>query len=196
MPNWCANKLTIRGDPNRLDAFMKANHGPAGEDLLFSALVPMPAKFEAMDPGLAANMAVPMAHLVALMVTGEREPENWYEWRLANWGTKWEPEVGSVFFSPEAKVLVYKFYTAWSEPTMWLGKVGAMFQDLSFRLEFYEPGNNFAGFIVIELGQAVAHHRGDYEGCFDCHSKQCCGDCDGKEECHFDCSPPEEPTFP
>jgi len=42
----------------------------------------------------------------------------WYDWRVANWGTKWDASSRRVLeFDPEAKTLTVTFHTAWAAPT-------------------------------------------------------------------------------
>lgn len=75
---------------------------------------------------------------------------SWYEWSIANWGTKWNAyEVQRV--SDE----VIKFQTAWSMPAKWLEKLVEQFpnETISIRWADEDFGNN-AGAIKV-TGEAV-----------------------------------------
>jgi hypothetical protein len=64
---------------------------------------------------------------------------DWYERRLAQWGTKW------VGYEVQIGESVIDFFTAWSPPIPIIKKLAELHKDLVFRLEYYEPGNNFRG---------------------------------------------------
>lgn len=87
----------------------------------------------------------------------------WYRHHIARWGTKWDASFGSVGMvlgsagadvdaSLEAQgvtitptVAVYKFDTAWSPPSAWAEHASAQFPDLELRLQYAEPGGDYAG---------------------------------------------------
>ena len=69
--------------------------------------------------------------------------DNWYDWQIANWGTKWEIETDNL--QEEETSLFYVFDTAWSPPTNWLEKVCTMFPKLEFTLNYEEGGCGFQG---------------------------------------------------
>jgi len=101
------------------------------------------------------------------------ESGSWYEWRLSNWGCKWDASFGGPFIAlggaemdVEASVealggtitptcLIYKFDTPWGPPTEFLHTIAPRFPSLSFELKYGEPGNDFAGRIVYEKGEFV-----------------------------------------
>jgi hypothetical protein len=64
---------------------------------------------------------------------------DWYEQRLAKWGTKW---VGYDLIIGESTL---NFFTAWSPPLPIIKKLAELHKDFVFRLEYYEPGNAFRG---------------------------------------------------
>jgi hypothetical protein len=64
---------------------------------------------------------------------------DWYEQRLAKWGTKW---VGYDLTIGEAAL---DFFTAWSPPIPVIKKLAELHKDFVFSLEYYEPGNAFRG---------------------------------------------------
>lgn len=122
MPNWCDDILTIHGPEEDLEKF-RAKLRTLTDDtprLSFDALHPMP----------------------------EEEEDNWHEWRLVNWGTKWDitdNELGELPSSDSPGLLEYGFSTAWSPPIALVQKLNEDFPSLTFRLVYAEPGVCFAG---------------------------------------------------
>ena len=70
--------------------------------------------------------------------------DNWYDWNVKNWGTKWEASYPSVL-EKTAKHIVYSFDTAWSPPITWQERVAKMYPKLKFVNEYEEGGMAFAG---------------------------------------------------
>lgn len=80
---------------------------------------------------------------------------DWYEWRVNNWGTKWDPN--SVACTSMVKYkkyysIEYHFLSAWSPPERWLKVIAGMFQKLDFCLNYFEGGMYFKGNLVIKKG--------------------------------------------
>jgi hypothetical protein len=64
---------------------------------------------------------------------------DWYEQRREKWGTKWP---GYEVFVEEDRI---QFFTARSPPIPVIEALARLHHDIEFRLEYYEPGNNFRG---------------------------------------------------
>jgi hypothetical protein len=67
----------------------------------------------------------------------------WYDWRCANWGTKWNPTVDSILQLDDCTVQV-AFDTAWSPPLEWLDTCGKKHK-WNWELIYIESGMGFAG---------------------------------------------------
>lgn len=73
------------------------------------------------------------------------EEENWYNWNISNWGTKWEASHYDETFAgaenPHEAVLA--FDTAWAPPIEFYNRL----VEQGFKVEacYYEPGMNFCG---------------------------------------------------
>jgi len=74
------------------------------------------------------------------------EGNGWYDWRLQNWGTKWDvggETAGHVDRLSENSVY-FAFESAWSPPVEFYS---FLVEELGFTVDamYYEPGMNFAG---------------------------------------------------
>lgn len=126
MPNWCENELQITGKEAELQKFIAENFVKNEEsgksELSFNAAVPEPAHVG----------------------------DSWYDWRVKNWGTKWD--IADVVQSVEPCRINLFFSTAWAPPSPWLEVVATRYPKLKFILSYDEPGMDFAGKEVFENG--------------------------------------------
>jgi len=142
MPNWCSCILKVEGPAKEIIKFKKKAKGrgpnPQAKDkelpLSLHALVPQPIKFR-------------------------KEGSDWFMWRVAHWGTKWD--VASHLSLETANTLEYRFDAAWSPPLAWAAKIGPKFPKLSFRLWYAEGGVGFAGVLTVE-GSDSCNEEKDY----------------------------------
>ena len=141
MPNWCENELSIGGDRADLRRFRKEAKG-GDTALSLNKLYPMPRELEDTQ----APSAKPNERLLE-----KYGADNWYDWRIKNWGTKWDVE--AKLAEKGDGWLVYRFDSAWSPPIAWLEKVARDYPMLSFRLKYDEPGVGFAGVATAQDGQ-------------------------------------------
>lgn len=133
MPNWCSNQLKVSGPERDVQEFKAQaqraiNSQGQGFDLMLASFFPTPP--EMIQDGSS----------------------DWYQWRLQNWGVKWDIEGGLVSDFPDA--LIYDFSSPWSEPAEAIRKISEMFPRLDFCLEYEEPGNNSSGEWSFSNGEA------------------------------------------
>lgn len=125
MPNWCNNALRIRSaDPAILARYRSAIEGGR----LLRECCPEP-ETDAYRESLGAPGASP----------------EWREWRIENWGTKWEislRDTGEI--TETADEIRVGFASAWSPPDRAL-QFAAERDGFSFVLFYDEPGIGFAG---------------------------------------------------
>lgn len=69
---------------------------------------------------------------------------SWYEWSIANWGTKWDAYSGGIV-NDDGDEIELTFDTAWSPPEPIFDKLKEMFPDLTFDICCFDEGWNFAG---------------------------------------------------
>lgn len=137
MPNWCTNVLIVSGPTEDLDAFKDKARGLDDTNrespLRFNQLFPLPEKIEITES-----------------ISGGVMPD-WYDWRVANWGTKWDINAGDINELYVDKTnWVLKFDTAWGPPVELIKNIDSMFPTLHFGILYVEPGMDFSG--VEEFG--------------------------------------------
>jgi hypothetical protein len=134
MPNWCNNSITITGPQAKIKAIWdQANTEDKG---LLSAMVPQP---EDMFTGSL----------------GEKEREecaakgidNWYDWQVANWGTKWDIGLEGLEYEQDGDVgyITGWFDSAWSPPITAYETFCEQNPDCSLDAWYEEGGMDFAG---------------------------------------------------
>jgi hypothetical protein len=69
---------------------------------------------------------------------------HWYDWQIANWGTKWDARVEDFQIDDPKEVYVY-FETAWSPPVEFLKWFSELHPDVIFENEYDEEGCFFEG---------------------------------------------------
>jgi hypothetical protein len=141
MPNWCNNLITLRHeDKTLIDKIEGCKDSEVG---ILQTLVPCPE--DLMNPetttwGHGEEEAAREALREEL--TKKYGFKSWYDWCIANWGTKWdlcEPHITRV----DDNTVQISCDTAWSPP------VGAFekLMDMGFEVHayYYEGGMVFAG---------------------------------------------------
>lgn len=69
---------------------------------------------------------------------------DWYDWRVANWGTKWNSYALDIQWEAPGE-LCFRFDTAWDFPTPIFEKLAQMFPTLCFQCACFDEMSNFAG---------------------------------------------------
>ena len=152
MANYCNNTLKVVGTKKDIDNFLMENTSVS------SSYYPnKDGKYE-LDVELDFEKVIPTPK----KENGE-DIDNWYEWRLENWGTKWN--VSSTFsFSvkrlskEEDKVELFTaFETPWSPPHGIFNKLVDKYKDttLELTMEYYEGGVGFAGECSATEGEII-----------------------------------------
>jgi len=80
---------------------------------------------------------------------------NWYDWAIHNWGTKW----GSYDSSFDESEKVFTFLTAWDPPINAIMKLSFMFKNIEFTLKFSdEDFGGYVGEYVFKNGKCKKHY--------------------------------------
>lgn len=179
MPNWCENTLRVGGPKADIAAFKKKvvrKNKDIDTALSLNQIIPMPKELEGTrspsnpvaDKDLAKAMAKwekekdkanPFNNEKPISVSQIKEliekygADNWYDWQVAHWGTKWD--VNATLQKATERSLSYFFDSAWSPPSEdWLTEASRQFPTLQFRLEYNEPGEGFSGVMKAKGGEA------------------------------------------
>ena len=140
MPNWCQNTLKITGDKKELIKFKKK------------------AKSKNTKLSLANFYPEPDYSKVKVKPTFSsfhkekyvEEKRAWWDWRIQNWGTKWDIEAE---LTDNGTELCYDFDSAWSPPVSWIKKVSKDYPKFKFRLKYREDGMGFKGVAKAQNGK-------------------------------------------
>lgn len=159
MPNWCFNNLVVSGPAKAVLEFKKQARlqnatKDEASDFSFEQLIPTPSQLMKQQPGSGlANLQQAPANPA---------DDDWYGWRVRNWGTKWDPQFELV---KETKgQLVFHGESAWSPPLPGLLKVSEQFPALTFSCSYEEPGMCFRGEYECKAGQVLRdEYEEDYE---------------------------------
>ena len=130
MPNDCINTLIVRGSSNNLKK-MKSLLFNRNNEFTFQITRPIPE-----------NMISPAQELGGF--------PDWYNWCIANWGTKWDAYYESHQITN--KEIRISFCSAWAPPIQWLRYVCKKYPKLYYELSYYEFGEMFGGLSVGESG--------------------------------------------
>ena len=124
MPNWCNNSIKIVGDVETLSQLKPVIEAGTG---LLQAIAPMPAELEG--------------------TTAPSDSPNWYDWCLANWGTKWDPEVHLEFTDNGDGTAIIEgwFDTAWGPPIEAMNTLSQDWDSCFIEMMYEEGGMCFVG---------------------------------------------------
>lgn len=181
MPNWCLNTLTVsaKGDSlSRAKELMFKN-----EEFAFSAALPMPEELVAtsspnniitekeredlIKQGLPLQVTYGTGtdfeftkNLFTKSMIKDLESKydgasNWYDWRINNWGCKWEANPEDSFITHREDGFTVDFTTPWSPPDNWFAAVCDMLSNegITIVLEYSESGADFAGKFTFAFGE-------------------------------------------
>lgn len=142
MPNWCNNNITISGPKEKLESLSKA--AEAGE--LFNFMYPRSKDLDITAGSLGSDTCPEQIELVKKENANLEKHgfKNWYDWSVANWGTKWDV---SECYANEINdnTLTLAFDTAWGPALGAYEHYTRHNNDISIKGYYYEPGMDFMG---------------------------------------------------
>lgn len=139
MPNWCSNRVYINGSTEDVAAFKALVRG-SGDETTFSFHAILPCPQELLD----VTEDAPSDYKDQLFL--DYGYASWYDWRVANWGTKWDVSYVSSDFDDDNSAQ-WEFDTAWSPPQGIYDYLADRFPELSISWFYDEPGMQFAGYL-------------------------------------------------
>lgn len=128
MPNWCNNSITITGPKDKITAlYNEAIQDTKGEDRgLLHAMMPMPQELEGTT-------------------SPSEDGVDWYNWRVNNWGTKWEVSSEGLELSEDGTEITGWFDSAWAPPLGAFDHYIRANEDVDLVCYYEEGGMDFAG---------------------------------------------------
>ena len=140
MPNWCNNNITINAPKKKIEKIIKA----AKKGNLLNHFLPMPKELEDTVAGPDAETKAEQDARDKLKE--KHGAENWYDWRVHNWGTKWDIDVYPDSISRiDDETITFGFDSAWAPPIDAYNAVIDKHPDISITAYYHEPGMDFAG---------------------------------------------------
>lgn len=137
MPNWCTNRVSVSGESEDVKKLVALVRGEGAEGQFFlNSIIPMPSELE--------DTKAPTTDGAAPVIDGYT---NWYEWRVNNWGTKWEVGEVDYYDSDDDGYVQWEFCTAWGPPEGVCEKLRELFPDVSISWFYDEPGCELAGYL-------------------------------------------------
>lgn len=133
MPNWCKNNLKIVSNGEKVLDIMELLKDEDGEMTLNKA-VPMPKELE--ETSSPVRDTVPKEEREKLIE--KYGADNWYDWRLKNWGVKWDASNSG--FYKDGDDWMISFSTPWGPPCEFMKKLSEQFPKVTFILQFADEG--------------------------------------------------------
>ena len=158
MPNWCYNHLDVSGDKKQLQEFVEKSltKYDDGEDrFIFNGTHHMAEELD-----ITKGTQTQDEKEQAILNLANHGYTDWYEWRLGEWGTKWDAS-NPVIQHDEEDLFSISFATAWSPPLEWIENILHKFPDLSFELEYDEEGMGFGGKLEAQHDMIWDHRMYD-----------------------------------
>lgn len=137
MPNHVTNRLIIEGSKKKIKEMLDVIKG---KDVAidFEKIIPMPKSVFRGDINKAAEE--------------KYGDNNWYDWSIKNWGTKWNAYDTSL--QNDSVLVVLVFNTAWAAPMPVVLALSKKFPDLVFNYSYADEdmGHNL-GILAIRKGK-------------------------------------------
>ena len=135
MPNWCNNTITIQGPTDTL----KPLRDEAKSTGLLNAIKPMPEALE------NTTSPAPREGTPQPLVDGY---DNWYDWRVANWGCKWDVDTEGLEYVDNGDgtaSIAGWFDSPWGPPIEAYNTFCDDMDNCSLEAFYEEGGMDFAG---------------------------------------------------
>ena len=147
MPNYCNNVVEIQGPQHILKTLVD-------HKLDFQKIHPYPPELDITAGREGADDSPEQKALVAAEESNLEKHgyKNWYDWCVANWGTKWnaggDNDAMQVDYDEDVGnqgIALFQFDTAWAPPLGVLEKLMETHPELSIECRYHEPGVGFFG---------------------------------------------------
>jgi hypothetical protein len=134
MPNYCYNRVEINGEgAEKIANKIESKETPFD----FTKIFPEPdydkIEVEPTFPNKETD-------------DSDFSMPKWWDWRVQNWGTKWNSFDCEVTILEDDQV-EYTFNTAWGPPEGVIYKLRELYPDVSITAFYDEPGMELAGYL-------------------------------------------------
>ena len=154
MPNWCENNLSIYGEIEEMKKIMAVIKIDDDTYSLLEKLYPTPDELKADNVKFFNETDNSEDEKDRIKKFGYK---NWYDWRIAKWGTKWtesDLQIGQEYTEHiDHAVIAFNFNSAWSPPIEAFNKISEDYPNLVFCLYYEEPGMGFCGSNIWANGE-------------------------------------------
>ena len=155
MPNWCENRVTASAGNEEEEKQLAELKQIFSKDNPFNVIYPQPdfSKIKCPDRNelpVEKTYKNPNGEYVhtTLEFSDGRQDDRWYNWRVQNWGTKWDISEKDIEWSDDHEDYVqFAFDTAWSPPEGIVSALREKFPELSISWFYDEPAMEFAGYL-------------------------------------------------
>jgi hypothetical protein len=148
MPNWCFNRLTVdttsESGKKLAEAFKPKYQQEVGEFEMYAQ--PMQDLYPCPQELIDTDCSIGKDPNEKQLANKEKYGfPDWYGWRVANWGTKWDCRVVE-FDDHNPNETYVMFETAWSPPESFFRWYARNNPDAYFRNEYEEDGMSYEGY--------------------------------------------------
>jgi hypothetical protein len=216
MPNWCFNSLSIEGSAEdisdikaQLNKPFQRQHDQWNMETQQMELLdtnysnPVFAFWNIIAPTNIEAYNKQSDHSAPLAEQMLFKGDNWYDFNVRNWGTKWDVAVTDDDKYPDTELmeetetsLAYRFNTAWSPPLPAIEALSTQYPNLEFNLS-YEEETGWGGEVEFKNGFITTVEEYDNK-CRDCESTntldfcendcgEICSDCNWLGEADLEC---------
>ena len=146
MPNYCNNNIVITGPNSVIDKIEKIANGDKGD--LLQYFYPMPKALQDTTAPLQKD-ATKEEKAKAKENLKKYGYDNWYDWRVENWGTKWDImefyNINRKKIGEDESEISLGFDTAWAPALGAYERFIDENSNCSLKAYYYEPGCDFMG---------------------------------------------------
>ncbi len=151
MPNWCSNTIVVSGEAADVVEF---NEWLGDGKALLSKINPTPTQLTETTAGFHGDpekqKELEKQEQSNLEQFGHK---NWYDWNIANWGTKWDVDAEVDDVSSINEQIIFSFESAWAPPQRAISAIAEKFNKLTIRHSYLEEGVGFVGYDLYEKGE-------------------------------------------
>jgi hypothetical protein len=141
MPNWCDNRLTLRGEPTKMAELQKAML----DNRFFNTVIPVPEELTDPRTTTYGGDDVDANNKLRGEMIAKYGYDSWYMFCVDNWGTKWDAHIEEAELTDDGGVAVIDTYfdTAWSPPLPVYKELTR--QGFVVKAYYHELGEGFCG---------------------------------------------------